>query len=65
MVKVRVDIVEDLSYASRGIGKKYRINKWIFDKKTGRTLDMGTYGTGYNLKEAREAKKRILEDYYG
>ena len=64
-VKVRVDIEQDMQYANAGLGKRYKVTKWVFERKTGRTVDHGTYGTNYSLKEAREAKKRILRDYLG
>ena len=63
-VKIRIDIVEDTRYSNAGIGKKYTVNKWVYEKKTGRTVDHGTYGTGYTWKEACAVKKRILSDYY-
>lgn len=64
-IKVRVDIEQDMQYANAGLGKRYKVTKWVFERKTGRTVDHGTYGTNYSLKEAREAKKRILEAYLG
>ena len=64
-IKVRVDIEQDMQYANAGLGKRYKVTKWVFERKTGRTVDHGTYGTNYSLKEAREAKKRILGAYFG
>ena len=64
-IKLRIDIVEDHRYADAGIGKKYMVNKWIFDRKTGRTLEHDTYGTGYTYKEACAVKARIKNDYLG
>ena len=64
-VKVRVDIEQDMEYASAGLGKRYKITKWVFERKTGRTLERSSYGTNYSLKEAREAKKRIMDAYLG
>ena len=64
-VKVRVDIEQDMTYANAGLGKRYKVTKWVFERKTGLTVDHGTYGTNYSLKEAREAKKRILDSYLG
>lgn len=39
--------------------------KWVFERKTGRTVDHGVYGTNYTLKKAREVKKMILDSYLG
>ena len=64
-VKVRVDIEPDMAYANAGLGKRYKVTKWVFERKTGRTVDHGTYGTGYSLKEARATKKMILDSYLG
>lgn len=64
-VKVRVDIEQDMTYANAGLGKRYKVTKWVFERKTGRTVDHGTYGTGYSLKEARATKKMILNSYLG
>lgn len=60
-VKVRVDIEQDMQYAKAGLGKRYKVTKWVFERKTGRTVDHSTYGTNYSLKEARATKKRILD----
>ena len=62
-VKVRVDIEEDARYRLAGLGKRYKITKWVFERKTGRTLEMSSYGTNYTLKDARDAKKRIINSY--
>lgn len=64
-VKITITIELDPTSVGRGISKFYRIEKWIYDRKTGLTLEHGNYGTGYTLKEAREAKRRILRDYFG
>lgn len=64
-IKIRVDIEQDMEYASAGLGKRYKVTKWVFERKTGRTLEHGSYGTNYTLKEAREAKKRIMAAYLG
>ena len=64
-VKVRVDIEQDMTYANAGLGKRYKVTKWVFERKTGRTVDHGTYGTNYTLKKAREVKKMILDSYLG
>ena len=65
LIKLRVDIVEDTRYHGAGIGKKYMVNKWVFERKTGRTIDHGTYGTGYTWKEAIAVRAQIKRDYFG
>lgn len=64
-VKVRVDIEQDMQYASAGLGKRYKVTKWVFERKSGRTIEHASYGTNYSLKEAREVKKRIIDTYLG
>ena len=64
-VKVRVNIEQDMTYANAGLGKRYKVTKWVFERKTGRTVDFSVYGTNYSLKEAREIKKMILDSYLG
>lgn len=64
-VKVRVNIEQDMQYAKSNLGKRYKVTKWVFERKTGCTVDYGVYGTNYSLKEAREVKKMILDSYLG
>ena len=64
-IKLKINIVEDKRYSGAGIGKKYMVQKWIYERKTGRTVDYGTYGTGYSYKEALAVKARIKQDYLG
>ena len=64
-VKVRVDIEQDMQYAKADLGKRYKVTKWVFERKTGRNVDYGVYGTNYSLKEAHEVKKMILNSYLG
>lgn len=64
-VKVRVDIEQDMQCAKADLGNRYKVTKWVFERKTGRTVDYGVYGTNYSLKEAREVKKMILNSYLG
>ena len=63
-VKIKVFIQEDPVYAAAGLGKRYQIRKMVFDRKTGRTLDISSYGTNYSFKEACEIKGKILRDYF-
>lgn len=63
LVKVRVDIEQDMQYAKVSLGKRYKVTKWVFERKTGRTVDHDTHGTNYSLKEARATKKMILDSY--
>ena len=64
-VKVCVAIEQDMTYANAGLGKRYKVTKWVFERKTGRTVDYGVYGTNYTLKKARATKKMILDSYLG
>ena len=64
-IKIRVDIEQDMQYASAGLGKRYKVTKWMFERKSGRTLGHDSYGTNYSLKEAHEVKKRIMDAYVG
>ena len=59
LVKVRVNVEP----AEADFGKRYKVTKWIFECKTGRMVDHGTYGSNYSLKEARAVKKMILDSY--
>ena len=64
-VKVRVDITLDPVYSDLGLGKRYKVIKWVFERKTGRTVDYCYYGTNYTFKEACATKKMILDSYLG
>ncbi len=56
-IKLRIDI----SKTDDGYG----VTTWVFDKKTGSTLNQRLNGTYPTLKEAREAKKNIKDSYFG
>lgn len=64
-IKVRVDIEQDMQYANAGLGKRYKVTKWVFERKSGRTLEHSSYGTNYSFKEACAAKKHIMDAYFG
>ena len=64
-IKVRVDIEQVTSCTEEDCDKRYRVIRWVFERKTGRTVDHFIYGTNYSLKEARAAKKMILDSYFG
>ena len=65
-VKVRVFVESNTQNTDdRRGGKRYKVTRWIFECKTGRTVDNFIYGTNYSLKEARAAKKMILDSYFG
>lgn len=64
-IKVRVDIEQVTSCTEEDCDNRYSVIKWIFERKTGRTVDHFIYGTNYSLKEARAAKKMILDSYFG
>ena len=64
-IKVRVDIEQDMSCTKDSRDKRYRVIRWVFERKTGRTVDHFVYGTNYSFKEAHAAKKMILDSYFG
>lgn len=65
-IKVRVFVEPDTqNMENRRGGKSYKVTRWIFERKTGRTVDHFIYGTNYSLKEAHAAKKMILDSYFG
>lgn len=66
VAKLRVDIVEEPEFKGPRGGKRYQISKWVFDSRTGLTIDHHhRIGHGLTLKEARARKKEIKEAYYG
>ena len=64
-IKVRVDIEQDMSCTKDSCDKRYRVIRWVFERKTGRTVDHFIYGTNYSFKEAHAVKKMILDAYLG
>lgn len=64
-IKVCVDIEQDMGCTENSRGKRYKVTRWVFERKTGRTVDHFIYGTNYSLKEAHAAKKMILDSYFG
>lgn len=63
-LKVVID-VDRCSVGPHG-GTRYQIDKWVFDSRTGLTVDhQHRIGYGLTLKEARARKKEIIEAYYG
>lgn len=63
-VKIKIFIVEDPAYARAGLGKRYQIKQMVFERKTGRTLQISSYGTGYNFKEACRIRGDVLRNYF-
>ena len=63
LIKVRIDVVEDPKHCVEGCTKRWMVNKWVFEKKSGRTLEHFTVGTGYTYREAHSMKKQILKAY--
>lgn len=65
-VKVRVDIEVDRTALGPHGGARYKLNKWVFDCRTGATLDHAIgCDRGMTLKDARARKREILEEYRG
>ena len=66
VAKLRIDIVEEPESRGPRGGRRYLINKWVFDSRTGLTIDhVSPCRSGLTLKEAREVKRTIKEAYYG
>ena len=66
VAKLRVDIVEEPKFRGPRGGRRYSINKWVFDSRTGLTIDhVLAYRSGLTLKEAQEVKRDIKEAFYG
>lgn len=65
-VKVRVFVEKDTQNTeNRCGGNRYKVTRWVFERKTGRTVDHFMYGTNYSFKEAHAVKKMILDSYFG
>lgn len=64
--KIRIDIVPDRTTMGPHGGSRYALNRWVFERKTGRTVahDM-RIGWGLTLKQARARKREILEECGG
>lgn len=66
VAKLRVDIEEEPEFKGPRGGRRYLINTWAFDSRTGLTIDnVFSYRRGLTLKEAREVKRDIKEAFYG
>ena len=58
MIKIRVDVEPDVNYPNL-----YHVTKWIFEKKTGRTLDHHHFSMLFAKKAALELKRDIINSY--
>ena len=66
VAKLKVVISEDRCSVGPHGGTRYKIDKWVFDSRTGLTVDHQLrIAYGLTLKEARARKKEIIEAYYG
>ena len=63
LTKTKVFFEEDHTFDGAGLGKKYLVRGFTFDRKSGRTLQIHNWGTGYNLKEAREVVAQIKKTF--
>ena len=63
LTKTKVFLEEDHTFDGAGLGKKYLVRGFTFERKTGRTLQIHNWGGGYNLREAREAVARIKKTF--
>jgi hypothetical protein len=64
-IKIRIDIVPDRTTMGPHGGQRYALNRWVFERKTGRTLSYDMIGSGMTLKEARKRKRETMEAYCG
>ena len=64
--KIRIDIVPERTTMGPHGGQRYALNRWVFERKTGRTVahDM-RIGCGLTLKQAQARKRELLEEYRG
>ena len=64
--KIRIDIVPNMTTMGPHGGQRYDLNRWVFERKTGRTVahDM-RIAYGMTLKQARARKREILEEFGG
>lgn len=63
--KIRIDIVPDRTTMGPHGGQRYALNRWVFERETGRTVahDM-RIGCGLTLKDARARKREILKEFH-
>ena len=62
-IKVRVDIEQDMQYAKTGLGKRYKVTKWVFERKTGRTLEHHLFSQTFSRADAFQLKRDIIKSY--
>lgn len=58
MIKIRIDVEPDVNCPN-----SYHVTKWIFEKKTGRTLDHHRFSMPFTKKAALELKHDIINSY--
>ena len=65
-IKIRIDIVVDRTVLGPRGGDRFLLNRWVFEKNTGRTVahDIGI-NRGMTLKDARSRKREIMEEFRG
>lgn len=62
--KIRIDIVPDRTTMGPHGGRRYALNRWVFERKTGRTVAHDTrIAVGMTLKGAQKRKRELLEEY--
>lgn len=62
-IKIRVDIEQDMQYAKAGLGKRYKVAKWVFERKTGRTIEHHLFSQVFSWKDAHQLKHDIVNSY--
>jgi len=64
--KIRIDIVPDRTTMGPHGGQRYALDRWVFERRTGRTVAHDTrIDVGMRLKDAQKRKREILEEYRG
>ena len=65
-IKVRIDIVPDRTTMGPHGGQRYALNRWVIERKTGRTVAHDTrIAVGMTLKDAQNRKRELLEECRG
>lgn len=63
-IKIRIDIVPDMTTMGPHGGQRYALNRWVFERSTGRTVAHDTrIAVGMTLKDAQKRKRELLEEY--
>ena len=58
MVKVRVDVTPSAQHPGR-----YKVTKWVFERKTGRAVEHHLFSQVFSWKDAHQLKHDIVNSY--